>query len=692
MHFKSRKWPKEVHMTRAHCYLACRERIMLAIDHESNSAAIGVKTQSAYDVVVVGSGPVGMRFVTELLSLSRDASVLVLGNEPVKPYDRIMLSSLVAGQVERESIDLALPNMLDHPNFEFRIANVLEIAAAEKYVSDSLGEKHYYSSLVLATGARPHVPNIDGIDLKGVYRFRTLADAEAISARVARSVHAVILGGGLLGLEAAKSLKRSGTKVTLIQQGSHLMNRQLDETAAALLKKEVEAQGIDVVLNSGVREILGGLRVEGVKTHDQQTISCDTVVVCAGISPNKELARAAGIKVGQGILVNDRLETSVEGIYAIGECCEHDGQIYGLVNPGYEQAAVAAHIVSRKQAAYPGSMLITRLKVLGQPVLSMGDVVDPAKRPRLSVLSYRDQKSGVYRKLSLLRGKLIGAMAYGEWPEALRVQSSFQNGFYIWPWQRLSFRLFGRLWWTQPSVSVQQWPEKAIVCNCRQVSKEKITACISRGCNTLEKVQAGCGASTVCGSCQPLVNDLLGSDVPVKAEKTAAWLFGGSVLAFALVALLVFSGGMEVSDSVQTKDWFESIWNDKFWKQVTGFSLLGMSVVGMLMSLRKRYELKWMGGFASWRVTHTTLGALCLMLLVLHTGMHLGSNLNFLLIMNFLALAMIGGLTGLVVALGHRLKASSAQKLRQFWTWMHILLSWPLPALLAAHIMSVYYF
>lgn len=672
---------------------------------QSTSAELSVErvgslpvSGSSFRYIVIGSGPVGMRFVKELLQKEPNAEVLVLGNEPVQPYDRVLLSPLLAGQLNREDIDLSLPSEDEHPGFQFAVATVTDISTDSNSVVDSLGKVFRYEHLILATGARAHVPNIEGRNLEGVFRFRSLADAEKISARVARSVNTLVLGGGLLGLEAAKAMYKAGNRVTVVQQGPWLMNRQLDEKAADLLREEISDLGIRVVTQSGVREILGSTRVEAVRLHSGDLLSCDTVVVCAGISPNKELALNAGIKVGRGILIDDHLKTNADNVYAIGECSEHRGQTYGLVSPGYEQASILASRLANEPAVYNGSQAVARLKVLGKRVSSMGDVVDPASRPGLTQISYSKGQS--YRKLALVRGRVIGALAYGEWSEANRIQSLYQNGFYVWPWQRLLFRLTGRLWLTEPAVEVTQWPEKAIVCNCRQVTKGQIDLELARGMDDLPKIQGACGASSVCGTCKPLVEQLIAANDGVDAidaastEPTVAWktLLLTSVLALIVAVIMVFAEARTVADSVQTQGWYEQIWNDKFWKQVTGFTLLGLTVIGLLMSLRKRFQFEWMGNFAYWRALHTVLGVLCISLLVMHTGLHLGHNLNRWLMIDFLALVVMGSLAGALLASSHKFSPANAMRFKRWSTWAHVIVSWPLPALLGAHILSVYYF
>ncbi|MFC3150775.1 FAD-dependent oxidoreductase [Litoribrevibacter euphylliae] len=654
-------------------------------------------------IVVIGSGPVGMRFVKELLTRQPLAKIQLFGNEPFQPYNRVQLSALLAGEVTRDDIDLSLPDSHLHPNFDYLIATIKGVDTEQKTLVDANGQRYSYDRLIFATGARAHVPNIPGVDQSGVYTFRNLKDTEFLYARVASARHVVVVGGGLLGLEAARALSRLNTKVTLVQQGSRLMNRQLDETAAELLKQQVEALGIRVITSSGVRaihsakEVIPGRNsVTGVTTYYGEDIECDTVVLCAGIKPNIELARDSKLKVANGIVVNDDLQTSDKAVYAIGECCEHQGETYGLVNPGLEQAAIAADVISGGHSKYLGSLTVSRLKVVGQKVYSMGEVTDLVRRPFQTVVCFEDKQQGLYRKLVFLKGKLIGALAYGEWPELNRIQEAFKQGRTIYPWQLLTFQLTGRLWLKEQSQDVSTWPVEAVVCQCNNISQGELSHYLSTGCASVAELSEQTGAGTVCGSCKPLLSQLVEhhSGESAEREKERGWMpvLFGSVMAVLLALLLIFQPEAHVSDSVQTQGWFEHIWNDGFWKQVTGFTLLGLTLIGLIMSLRKRLNWSWMGQFAYWRTLHTVLGMVCVAVLIFHTGFHLGVNLNQLLMINFLAVIALGAMAGAVVGLSHKLPISAALNVRKTWTWLHILVTWPLPALLAAHILSVYYF
>lgn len=641
-------------------------------------------------LIIIGSGPVGLRLAQEILSREPMAAVSVFGNEPYSPYNRVQLSSVLAGDVARNSIDLVMPNPQQHPNFSFTICAIHTIDRSKQQLTDALGNIHRYGKLVIATGSRAFVPNIPGIDLKGVYTFRSLKDTDHLYARISSSRHVVVVGGGLLGIEAARALQRFNTKVTLIQQGSRLMNRQLDDEAAAQLLTDIKALSIDVIVESGVRVVHGDSRVDAVTTRNGDHIPCDTVVFCTGISPNIELARAAYLRVNQGIVVDDGLQTSDPDIFAIGECCEHRGQSYGLVSPGLEQAAVLADILTGGSAQYQGSQQLARLKVLGNAVVSMGEVADFSRHGRQKQYIFRGDQH--YRKLVLHHGRLIGLVGIGEWPDLSRLQEIYQQKRRLYPWQLWFFHRTGKLWPGKTASDVNLWPKASIVCQCNNINQGTLVDAIDAGCNSFSQLSAQTGAATVCGSCKPLLQQLLGYQGPVETEKTWLPVLLASFTALLLATALFFIPGFSTADSVQQTSQFQSIWNDKFWKQVSGFSLLTLAIIGLLMSLRKRINSKRLGEFAYWRLMHILLGVFCISTLILHTGFHLGHNLNQLLMINFLLVISLGSLAGFTLSFSNRFSPAFSQRIRKSMNWLHILVTWPLPILLGAHIFSVYYF
>jgi nitrite reductase (NADH) large subunit len=274
------------------------------------------------------------------------------------------------------------------------------------------GAELAFSKLVFATGSQPIRLDLPGMELPGVFTFRDIDDVNVIAAMKSPRVRVVVIGGGLLGLEAAYGLAKAGARVTLLHLMDRLMERQLDHRAALMLKRAVEAKGIAVRLEADTARVAGDGRVEGVELRDGSIIPADAVVVAVGIRPNVALARAAGLAVNRGIVVDDQLETSVPGIHAIGECAEHRGFCYGLVEPTYEQAQLLARRLAGERAAYPGSVLATNLKVSGVNVFSAGDFMGTTADAEEIVLS--DPGMGIYKKLVIAQDRLAGAVLFGD--------------------------------------------------------------------------------------------------------------------------------------------------------------------------------------------------------------------------------------------------------------------------------------
>jgi len=643
-------------------------------------------------IVVVGSGPVGVRFIHELFKRKPESKITLLGEEGVHPYNRVQLSSLLAGRVSVDDIQLQLPKESEH--FSFKPCKVESIDRELKCVVDTQGQFYSYDKLVMATGARPHVPNISGVDQSGVYTFRSLRDAESLYARTSRAKHVVIVGGGLLGIETAKALLKNNTKITIIQQGPHLMNKQLDAQAGEILAQRLFEMGIRVITDAGVRHIKGEGRVSGVILRNRELIECDTVLFCSGISPNMEIARSARLRINRGIVVDSNMQTSDESIYAVGECCEFDGFTYGIVNPGYEQAGVLAEVLSGGDVQYRGSLLSSSLKVIDTPVRSFGEVVNYAKTPFDHELIYQDKES--YRKLIIQRGELIGGVSVGEWDDYLPTLEAFQQKRKISFYQHWLFKLKGGLFIGDRNNDVSTWPSDTVVCQCNGVAQGELVQALRSGCDTPCQLSDKTRAGTVCGSCKPLLEQLVERITGQQLERQKEWAWPPmmlmSLIAFVVAALVLFVPGLPVGTSVTKPAPFEFLWNDKWWKQVTGFTLLGLSVIGLLMSLRKRIKSTRFGDFSYWRMLHIVLGVFSVILLFFHSGWHLGENLNRALMLNFIFVIALGSLAGLVVSLSHKLPANSAQNVRKFWSWAHILVTWPLPVLLAIHIFTVYYY
>ncbi len=369
-------------------------------------------------LVIVGNGMAAARLVDELakVALGRYA-VAVIGDEPRLAYNRVLLSSVLAGEIASHDIELRPANWWRDRGVTLKYGcAVTEIDVGRRELKIANDESIAFSRLVLATGSKPLRLNVPGAELAGVHTFRDSRDVDLLLTLAAAKKRVVVVGGGLLGLEAAHGLAKAGAPVTLIHLKDRLMDRQLDVPAAALLKSLVEPKGIEVLLNADTARIMGETRVEGVELVDGRRIDADAVIFAAGIRPNIMLARDAGIAVNRGIVVDDHLQTGRPDIFALGECAEHRGVCYGLVEPAYEQARVLAQHLAGRNSAYGGSVVATNLKVSGVSVFSAGDFLGKEGSEAI-VLS--DVRRGAYKKLVISEGRLTGAVLVGDAADAL---------------------------------------------------------------------------------------------------------------------------------------------------------------------------------------------------------------------------------------------------------------------------------
>jgi len=369
-------------------------------------------------LVIIGNGMAAARLVDELgkRALGRYA-IAVIGDEPRLAYNRVLLSSVLAGEATSQDIELKSGAWWRDHGVTVRYgcaATAVDTVAREVTLAD--GKRVGYSRLVFATGSNALRLNIPGAELPGVHTFRNSHDVDQLIELANSRKRVAVIGGGLLGLEAAYGIAKAGATVTLIHLMDRLMERQLDAPAAALLKQLVERKSVRVELNASTAKILGDDRVEGIELADGRVLQADAVVFAAGIRPNAALAKDAGIPVNRGIVVDDRLETQFPNIYALGECAEHRGSCYGLVEPAYEQAAILAEHLAGHTAGYGGSVVATNLKVSGVGVFSAGDFLATNDS---EVVVLNDPRRGVYRKLVLADGALTGAVLVGDTREAL---------------------------------------------------------------------------------------------------------------------------------------------------------------------------------------------------------------------------------------------------------------------------------
>lgn len=383
-------------------------------------------------LVIVGNGMASARLCTELMAKAPKLyDITVIGAEPEPAYNRVLLSSVLAGEMDEGALSLHPAGFYAaHQIKVLTSAKVLALDAQKQQVSLDNGRIINFDKLVLATGSQPLLPPLPGMALPGVMAFRDLADTRGLQALAARGAEVVVIGGGLLGLEAAAGLARRGAKVRLLHLMDRLMERQLDGAGAAHLRRAMEKRSITIELGASTARILGEDRVSGVALSDGRSFTAEAVVWAIGIKPEAELARAAGLAVGRGIKVDDQLRTSHKDIFALGECAEHRAQVYGLVEPAYTQAqALASHLVG-SEAHYEGSILATHLKIAGVGIFSCGDVQGA---PGTSCAVLEDAASGIYRKVVMSGDSLVGAVLVGDTDDAGFYRDLVTSGASIGP-------------------------------------------------------------------------------------------------------------------------------------------------------------------------------------------------------------------------------------------------------------------
>ena len=659
-----------------------------ASDHASHLEFSTESSAAKPAIVIVGSGPVGVHLAQKVAANRPDAPIILYGAEPRLPYNRVQLSSFLAGDVSSETLFKDSADLSALP-IETRFGcKVTKIHRDAKVVIDAEGRRTPYHTLVLATGSRPSWPNIDGLNAEGVFTFRDLDDAEKLSARRLRSRHTVIIGGGLLGLETARAMRRFNTKITVVEHSPWIMFNQLNAEAAACLSAQIERENISIITGQSVKQVIGEPAVESLKLSNGQQLHCDTVIVATGITPNIDLAKTSDLPFGRGIKVDEQMRTRDPAIFAVGECAEVHDTVYGLVAPGLAQAAVAASVIGGEDARFAPTSPSTTLKVLSVPVFSAGEVSNSDKPIRPHAYQHGD----IYRLLNVDRGKIAGVVAIGDWDELRRVQELLRKKARLWPWQRSRLERTGALMLDDSNANVAAWPANATICSCLNVSRGQIGAAISDGCQTVEAVSTQTRAASVCGSCKPLITEILGGVAQV--EPSPGYRLSMLFSIFALIAgTLAFAlPGIPYATSIQAVPDLNFLWTESFYKQFSGYVLLGLGILASLLSARKRLpEITWLQ-YPTWRSVHIIMGLFLLITLVAHTGFRLGANLNFFLISCFLAAALTGALSGVVISAEHRLSASSAKLLRRLSIWSHVLVLWPLPLLLGFHIFKTYYF
>jgi assimilatory nitrate reductase electron transfer subunit len=464
-------------------------------------------------VLVVGNGMVGLRFVQDLLERDRDRrlQITVVGEEKGGAYNRILLSNVLAGATKASDIELANEQWYEANGVRLLSGRaVIELDRLSHKVILDDGTSLRYDSLVLATGSdalAPPIPGLhrDGRMLAGAVLFRTLDDCAEIGRRAESSRRAIVVGGGLLGLEAARGLAGRGVPVTVVQRGDRLMEQQLDLGASAVLVRTLRGMGIEIVTDAVVAAVVGDGAVSGLSLDDGTELEGDLLVLCCGVRPRTELARDAGIAVGRGVLVDDQLRCiSDRDVFAIGECAEHRGHAYGLVAPGWEQARVAAEVIAGGVAAYEGSLVITRLKAAGVELAAMGEPCADDDDD----IRFVDGGRGIYQKLIVRDGRLVGAILLGDTRTAGTITQLFDRGAPL-PADRASVLMVRRNASTAAAASPTALPGRATICHCNGVTKAAICDAWQDGARTVSDVAGRTRATTGCGTCSDSVEGIV---------------------------------------------------------------------------------------------------------------------------------------------------------------------------------------
>ncbi|SDZ92135.1 FAD-dependent oxidoreductase [Microbulbifer marinus] len=649
-------------------------------------------TESDYPIyVVVGTGPVGVRCAQRLLELSDEAQVVIFGAEAESPYNRVKLSQYLSDQLSLADLDNPVLGQNDGRLAEFIDRKIVAVDRNNKTVTDAAGNIQPYDKLILATGSTPAIPQIPGTDFPNVYPFRSLRNTEDLIRLRERSHHICVVGAGALGLEAAAALKTQNNRVTL-QSRTRLLGGLLGDEAEGYLQSSLAALGVELSIGDAITAVEGDEVAREIHFASGKALQTDAIVLCTGIHPEITLAQQCGLDTARGIVVNKWLQTSDPDIYAVGECAEFGRDVYQFVRPGYEQAESCSehicrrHNPGRQAKPYQGSYRDIQLKIAHIPCAVIGDVDDGEQ------YVYRNRFKGLYRQLTVRDGRLCGAVYIGSWDEASQLRQAVAAGEAATPRALKRFAQDGHLWQKSAARGIKEQPDHYLVCQCNGVSKGELCTAISQGKRNLMDLQQATTAGSVCGSCRPLIAELLDVPAPNLVMRHARGILITSFVSLLLIALAVLMPPAPISESVQSHWYWQKLWYDNFWKQVSGYSLLGFCLLTASLSLRKRWRKLTHGHVDHWRYVHSLIGCGALIVLVVHTGFRLGENLNLALMLVFLAATTTGALVGVFMARNHHWTDIKLREHRKWWSRVHYALLWTLPVLLAYHILAVYYF
>ncbi|MCM3766843.1 nitrite reductase large subunit NirB [Neobacillus niacini] len=473
-------------------------------------------------LVMIGNGMAGIRTIEEILKLAPEKfEITIFGEEPHPNYNRIKLSNILQGDTSFEEIIINPLEWYKENNIQlFTGEAVAKIDPENKRVISEKGREVEYDELIIATGSKSFILPIPGADKQGVTGFRDIKDCEMMIKSAERYKTAVVIGGGLLGLEAARGLLNLGMKVDVVHLMPTLMERQLDQIAASMLKDELEAQGMNFLMEKETVEILGDERVTGLRFKDGSAIEADLVVMAIGIKSNMELAKNSGIEINRGIVVNDWMETSIPHIYAVGECAEHREIVYGLVAPLYEQGKVLANrICGNTTEPYQGSVTGTQLKVAGVDLFSAGEIYEDGTTQ--SIMAYNDYDR-VYKRVLIRNNRIVGIVMYGDTKDSTKLFRMLTKQEDISGMTNVSI-FQSECTGEAGSSDIASMPNDELVCGCNGVTKGAIVDSIkAQGLTTLDQVSHCTNAGRSCGRCKPMVASILAHTLGDEFDEKAA--------------------------------------------------------------------------------------------------------------------------------------------------------------------------
>jgi nitrite reductase (NADH) large subunit len=631
-------------------------------------------------LIIVGNGMVSHRLCARLIEHHPDRfDITVFAEERLPAYDRVHLGDVLTGRDPR-SLLLAGEEWYEQHDITLHLGDpVVGLDLARRLVRSAQGIQLEYDRLVLATGSVPVTPTIKIDDWRGVFVLRTADDVDRLRTTASGARSAVVVGGGLLGLETASTLREAGLDITVIERSKHLMQPHLEPNAAGMLRTLLEGRGIAIrteVTASAVGQ-MGDHKY--VLLPDGSALEAHLVVLATGARPRDNLG-TWGLTTHEkgGFVVNDLLQTSDPHVYAVGECAVFAGRPYGTVAPGYVMAECLAQTLADREVRFRPPAPSVRLKIAGLPV-SVAGQVEPDSAPTVVVTD------GEHRTIRVKDGQLVAATAVGEWRDWERVEDAVRNKRPIPQWRLDRFVRGESLWPDEPSATGR--PDEQLICTCNRVDYGTICTAVRMGCKTVPEIAARTGATTTCGACVPVIERIIKLDAPPlrPAKVSPAWPLLGAV---ALLAALAVAYGRTFLEHALP-------WHLPFWdhllrspraQQTTGFSVLGLVVVALFLPLRRKLA-RLPGSLGLWRAVHASVGLAATAGLAAHTGLRLGVNANLYLSLAFLALVGAGAVTAFW-PWGQRPPAAFARGARL----LHLALFWPALALLGLHILAVYSF